>query len=644
MCGISGILNFDGSPVNPEQIRKMNRALIHRGPDDEGVYCDGPIGMGARRLSIFDLSSAGHQPMVSADQRFVVTYNGEIYNWPEIRRELKFRNWRSQSDTETILQAYVERGPECLEMFNGMFAIAIWDRHQRTLFLARDRVGIKPLFIAQQGNRFLFASEAKAMFAVGHPIQPNEGSVWDFLRWGLVDHDSETFFQNVFHFEPATWMQISADGQRKVGRYWNIAEIVKSRPTISADEATEQYAAGLKKSIALNCRSDVPVCAFLSGGVDSTILISFMVQQNLPNLCAFTYDFDTGDTGERLEAKRTADRFGVEHDYATLEHSEVPEYHDKVLYFQEYPLTSMRVISHYKLYARARDRGYTVILDGNGGDQTGGGFEYYWLSAVMDSMRHDGYYAGVKTFHQFMDMYGIPQERRLERLLGCLSGTISPGVCTQDGVPFADPAMLSPEFRAKFRSRFPKYVRPFDTHVLNAQYIDLTCHNQRRVLRMSDRCAMGVGREQRVPVLDHNLIELGFCSAHDARVSGVEKRHYMRQAARKLVPDDIFARPKRSIVDPQRKWLKEELRDWVGDVLHSQSFSELGIFDVKAVRDEFARYVAYEGIPPSSFHLFQYVNVGLWYSRIVNGDMYAGLGKPIAHPAGAATTIGAEAV
>ncbi len=625
MCGIAGILNFDGAPVAPHEIDRMNQTLVHRGPDDDGVYCDGPLGLGTRRLSIFDLSSAGHQPMTSSDGRYVVSYNGEIYNWPEIREELGFDDWRSQTDTETLLQAYVERGPNCLSMFNGMFAFAIWDRKERTLFLARDRVGIKPLFLAEHNGRLLFASEAKALFAAGRPISPNEGAVYDFLRWGLVDHSVETFFDGVYHLEPGTWMRVSADGARTSCRYWDLVDIVNSRPTVSARDATDRYASGLRETIAMYSRSDVPVAAFLSSGVDSSILISFMAEAGIKNLRSFTYDFDTGETGERVDARKTAEYAGVEHDYAILAHKEVPEYFEKALYFQEAPFTSMRILAHLKLYERAQASGFTVILDGNGGDQTGGGFEYYWLSAVMDAMKRDGYDTAAKLFHRFMDQYNIPQEGRLERLLGCLSATLTPGVCTQDGVPFANPSLFSGGFRERHKDRFPTYDRPFDTHVLNAQRIDLMHHNQPRVLRMSDRCSMATSREQRVPVLDHNLIELGFCSAPDARINGTEQRYYMREAARRLLPSDILSRPKRSIVDPQRKWLKDELRDWVGDLFNSRGFAELDILDAKAVRLEYERYCAFDGIPPSGFHIFQFVNIGHWYQRVVSGDMYAGL-------------------
>lgn len=622
MCGIAGILDFGGAEIDPRQIDLMNNSLRHRGPDDGGVYCDGAVGLGNRRLSIFDTSAEGHQPMMSASGRYIMTFNGSVYNWPEIRDRLKFDNWHSQSDTESMLEAYSELGLGFLPLLNGIFAFAIWDREERELLLVRDRVGIKPLFLGTHGNRLVFASEAKAIAVAGNPIAPNEDCIWDFLRWGLIDHDRDTFFKDIHHLEPGTWMKVRANGQISEGRYWDLVEVVGSQSAISVDDAVEQYADGLRQSISLNCRSDVPVCGFISSGVDSTILLSYMAQSSIRNLKAYTYDFSSGDAGELEGARELAGLFDVDYDSAILQADEVPAYLEKAMWHEEYPITSIRVLAYLKLYERARADGYIVVLDGSGGDQIGGGFQHYWLSIVMDRMVKDGPGAGVDLFHQFMDLYDVPSEQRLERLLGCMAATLTPGVSTQDGVPFVRPEFFSKGFMGRHQGRQPTYNRPFDTNLLNYQYVDLTFHNQRRVLRMNDRTSMAVACEQREPVLDHNLIELGFRSVADARVKGTEQRHYMREAARNLLPEKYLRKPKQSIVDPQRKWLKEELRDWAGDAIHSEALASAGILDIDSVKTEFANYCAYEGTPPTSFHIFQFINMALWYDKIANGRAF----------------------
>jgi len=274
----------------------MGRALAHRGPDDRDHLCEA-VGLAHRRLSIFDLSSRGRQPMVRHCGNFVIVHNGEVYNWPEIREELAFDGWASRTDTETVLQAYVERGPACLALFNGMFAFAVWDRRERSLFLARDRVGIKPLLYAETEDEFLFASEAKALFAVGYPKRASEAALYDYLRWGAMDAAEETFFEGVRQLSPGCWMKLEAGGARRTGRYWDLAEIVRNSAPVDVDEAVSAYRDLLSRSIALRSRADVAAGAFLSGGIDSSIVTAELAKARPSGVCAFTYDFDTGDAG-----------------------------------------------------------------------------------------------------------------------------------------------------------------------------------------------------------------------------------------------------------------------------------------------------------------------------------------------------------
>ena len=237
MCGIAGILLPPGDQASVETLKAMSDAVAWRGPDDEGQWCEGGVGLAHRRLSIFDLSKAGWQPMSTPDRRYFITYNGEVYNWPEIREELQFRDWRSQTDTETILHAYAALGPDCLHLFNGIFALAIWDREDQELFLARDRAGIKPLFWAERAGTFWFGSEAKAIHAAGFPKKPNMRSIWEFLRWGLIDHGEATFFQGVRSLLPGEYMipamppSISSLYWASFGFFWIASNFVSLNST-----------------------------------------------------------------------------------------------------------------------------------------------------------------------------------------------------------------------------------------------------------------------------------------------------------------------------------------------------------------------------------------------------------------------------
>ena len=621
MCGIAGIVSMNGSPVREDFVRSMIRVLAHRGPDDEGIFCSGGVGLGHKRLSIFDLSAAGHQPMTSHDGRYVISHNGEVYNWPEIRKQLLFSDWRSKTDTETILQAYIERGPDCLERFNGMFAFAIWDTEERILFLARDRVGIKPLLYGEHDGRFYFASEAKALFAAGFPKQVGEKAIYDYLRWGAIDHGRDTFFKGISCFPQGHWMRISARRGTEIRNYWDITEIVLQSPTVNKDDATERYGELLRESIALRARSDVSIGAFLSGGVDSSIVVSQLTKARSSNISAFTYDFDTGNAGESVYASEVADSLGIKLHHATLGHADVPAYFDKILHHQESPVSSMRVLAVHKLYELCRAKGQTVILEGHGGDQIGAGFEYYWMAAVMDAEREKGPEEARRLTTAFLDQYGIPSDQRKEREKHARMAIKEQGTATQDGRTFVRPDLLGADFSSRHAARPLPLTKPFESYLLNAQYNDFRGGNLQRVLRYTDRASMAVGCEARVPVLDHNIVELSFCSAPDARVNGTRQRHFMREAAKGLLPESQLTRPKRSIVDPQRMWLKNELRPWVRDVLHSEAFAELDFFDTKGVRKEYDDYCSLDGMPPTGFHVFQYVNIALWHDQVIKGDL-----------------------
>ncbi|MBP9853691.1 MAG: asparagine synthase (glutamine-hydrolyzing) [Candidatus Omnitrophica bacterium] len=622
MCGIAGLLNFGNSGIDRDKIQSMTDALAHRGPNGEGIYINGRVGLGHRRLSIFDLSDAGRQPMASPDGRYHITYNGEVYNWIEIRQQLKFNQWKSKTDTETILQSYIERGADCLQLFNGMFAFAIWDNQEQKLFAARDRVGVKPFYYGISNGGFYFASELKAFFAGGFPKKINYTMIYDFLRWGLIDHSTATFFENIVSLEPGNYMTVDKDGNTRIVRYWDLVEIVNHAKTIDTQEAIEQYQMLLGDAINLRMRADVPVGAFLSGGIDSSILVSWLAKHYTGgHLQCYTYEFDTGGAGEGLFAQEVAQSLGLTTNISTLGYKEVPEYFKKVLFHEEMPVTSLRVLSAHKLYEEYKD-GATVILEGHGGDHVGGGFEYYFAAYILDTMEREGTEAAQQEFHKIMDQYGVAKEGRLSKFFNCVGAIRRVGSSTQDGTPFVKTDCLDQTFLRTHQSNHVDFRRPFRSHLLNAQYIDTFHHNLPRVLRYADRGSMAVGRETRVPMLDYRILELGFKSSEKARVFEGQQRYFMRQAAKNLLPENILNRPKRSIVDPQRRWLQHELRDWVQDLFRSNSFKTRGIFNQEQVIKEYERYCREEK-PVTGFHIFQYINMELWFQTMIDGPVHS---------------------
>ena len=616
MCGIAGIVTSAEELAKEPILDRMASALAHRGPDSQGVWSSGGVGLAFRRLSVLDLTNAGNQPMRTPDGRYTIVYNGEIYNWLELRGRLKNRCWRSGTDTETLLHAFAELGPECLQLFNGMFGFAIWDAVERRLFLARDRVGIKPLYFGMQDGRFYFASEPKGMFAAGFEKTPDYQTLYEFLRWGLIDHDAKTFFANVRNLTPGHYLTFSPGSEPVEHCYWSLIDNVLEEPKVSPGAAAEQYAALLDDSIRLQSRADVAVGSALSGGVDSSVLTSRMTRRlGRGSPPSFAYEFGASPMGEGPYAAEVADILGLPLTTVRLFADEIPERFREVIRMHEAPITSMRVIAHHKMYEAVLDQGVTVLLEGSGGDELGAGYEYYYVPYVLDTLRRADGADALGVLNHFMDKFKVPEERRTERLLDSLKTVLRPGVSTQDGVSFVAPHCLSMEFLHDHTQAPLQFEGHFDDFLSRMQYIDFRHIVLPRAMRYTDRASMASGREAREPILDHRIVELSFRTEIEARIKDGHQRDFMRKAARGILPEPLLERPKRTIVDPQRTWLKEELRDWVLELLHSPTIRDVGLFRPSEILDEYRRYSA-ESSPRTSFHLFQFLNVIVWFEEM----------------------------
>ncbi len=617
MCGIAGIINFKDKKIENNRLSSMMQSIRHRGPNDQGIFGFGSVGLVHTRLSIFDLSNAGHQPMISDCKQFVIVFNGEVYNWPEIRKKLKRDDWKSKTDTETILYAFIEKGEECLSLFNGMFAFVIYDKKNKKIFAARDRVGIKPFYYGRQNEEFYFGSEIKALISGGFKKEASHEAIYDFLRWGLIDHCEQTFFKNVFSLKPGHFLNIDSNGHIKEKRYWDLAEITLNNSVINLPDAIEQYRSLLEDAIDLRLRADVKIGSFLSGGVDSSILTSRLVDKlDKNNIECYTYEFDTGSAGEGQHAKEVANSLGISNKLSTLAYKEVPTYFEKVLWNEEMPVTSLRVLSAHKLYEEYKD-GPTIILEGHGGDHIGAGFEYYFAPHIMDIIESHGPEQGVNELVKFMDMYGVEPKDRLKKFFNGISSIANVGSSTQDGTPFVKQECIASDLLAAHEPIRVKFKKKFQSNLLSAQYTDIFHHNLPRVLRYADRGSMAVGRETRVPFLDHRIVEFSFSTSAQARVNGVTQRYFMREAAKNLLPNNILKQPKRSIVDPQRSWMQKELHDWIMDIFNSKSFKHRGIFNQEKVVQEYQNYCKQEK-PVTGFHIFQYINIEMWYRSMID--------------------------
>lgn len=622
MCGITGQLNFNNKTIDKYNFKQMNSLIFHRGPDDFGYYFNNNLALGNVRLSIFDTSDNGHMPMKSKDERFIITYNGEVYNWKEIRKDLKFNKWRSETDTETVLYSYIEKGPECLKLFKGMFSICIWDNKKKEIFLARDREGIKPLYYFKSSEKLIFSSEIKSILKSGINKNINYGELYNFLRWGLIDHSNKTLFKNIYQLKPGCYLKSSKFNNFKIKRYYSLKNEIIESQFIKKKEIENIFFSNLEETIKLYTRSDVKYGTLLSGGTDSSLITSLIAKRLNKNLHTFTYDFK-GSTpnlyGESKKSKKFSKNLQIKNHISHLDSKEVPYLFDKMMYYQELPITSLRVLSEFKLNNLAKELGYSVLISGDGGDHIGGGFKYYWYSIVLDEIKNKGYRAGKLLEKKFLNHFKVKNKKNF--ISNNIGATKNPGTTTTDGVPYFDVSQYKKSFLKLNENEKFIFERPFESNLLNFQYIDLTYHNLPRVLRMKDRASMANGVEMRVPLLDSELVKFSFNLHHYDKVRGIQQRYFMIKAAKKYLKKINVPKNKTSIVDSQREWLKTDLREWAGDALHSKTLKDLGIFNLDNIKKGFDIYCKNE-ITSTSYNFFQIINIVYWYENIFKKKIF----------------------
>lgn len=571
MCGIVGIL---GNGWRDEDLRAMVHAQRHRGPDGEGVYTDFTrgAGLGHNRLSIIDLSDAGRQPMFSADGNFVVTYNGEIYNYLELRRELESSyKFRTRTDTEVLLAAFQKWGEGCLDRLIGMFAFVIWDTKNQSAFAARDRFGVKPFYYLQKDDGTLFfASEIKAIHAAGIPRIADEKTWATYLTYGLYDHSEKTFWRGI-HSLPGGHCLRWSNGRLRILKWYDLGEKVGEDFDESPEsEVAAEYFQLMKESVELRFRSDVPVGINLSGGLDSSSLLGLVheVQGSQSDVKAFT--FTTGDKNydELPWVRRMLDKTNHPLIVGGLTPAEIPALAESVQFFQDEPFGGLPTIAYAKLFERAKENGVTVLLDGNGMDEQWAGYDYYRSAA---------------NGHQPSLVQG-----------------------TNDSP--VRPDCLTPEFRALAEPlEFPNV---FSDKLRNIQYRDTIVTKIPRAMRFNDRISMRSSTELREPFLDHRLFELALRQPVTRKINEKTGKVMLRQIAKGFVGSGLSDAPKRSMQTPQREWLRSELKEWAGEMINvgRNSFAADWL-DHRSVDATFSDFIGGKG--DSSFFIWQWISLGL---------------------------------
>ncbi|MGC1375505.1 MAG: asparagine synthase (glutamine-hydrolyzing) [Anaerolineales bacterium] len=577
MCGISAIL---GPGWNQEQLEAMMRSQRHRGPDASGVWMDraAGVGLGHNRLSIIDLSPAGRQPMCNRDQTLWIVFNGEVYNYLELRAELCNYPYQTQTDTEVILAAYERWGEACLDHFIGMFALMIWDVRRQVLFAARDRFGVKPLYYSRlPDGAMALASEIKALHAAGLPRQPDSVTWATYLAYGVYGHSARTFWQGVQALPAGHALRWQA-GQSTLWRWYDLAERVGNAfNQRSSDIVADEYLTLLEESVRMRFRSDVPVGINLSGGLDSSILLGLVHTIQGAESRVNAYTFATGDPAydELPWVEQMLARTNHPHRICRLTPVEVPDLAARVQQYQDEPFGGLPTLAYARVFEQARSDGVIVLLDGQGLDEQWAGYDYY-RNALTDSSTN----AGKPAF-------GPVQ--------GSRASSVHPECLTEAFRALAEP-FLPP-------NSFPDALRNLQDR--DARYTKIP-----RALRFNDRISMMSSTELREPFLDHRLFELAFRQPTERKISGPTHKVLLRQIAGRLLPGGVAEAPKRPLQTPQREWLRGSLKDWSTACIEAALTLYGGEWlDTDAVRREWRDYQT--GVSDNSFYIWQWVNLGL---------------------------------
>ena len=579
MCGIAGIIQSNPSLYNKQHLKRMTDALAHRGPDGEGLWQNesGNVLLGHRRLSIIDLSDAGNQPMHSPfipypspllgegeNSRYTIIHNGEIYNYIELREDLKKKGYtfHSQTDTEIILAAYDCWQDECVDYFDGMFAFAIWDATKKELFAARDRFGEKPFFYYFDGKQLLFASEMKALWAAGVERTANQKMLFNFITIGYTDNPSqpgETFFENINKLPPATVLKYNTSNNELVlEKYWDI-DPEKQNKKITDNEAIEQFNHLLSTSVKRRLRSDVAIGSSLSGGLDSSSVVAtaslFTGSQSLFN--AFTAVFPGYEKDESVFSKQIADKFNLQQFTVNVSANEMMNDWSTLCHHQEEPFGSASIYAQYKVYELAKQHNVKVLLDGQGADETLAGYHKYYKWYWQELFRNRKLFLSKEL--KAAKEIGVTENFNFKNVIA----SYFPGFATvtlenQYLLKAIRHEDLSKDF-VKLQSKEAYYTTP-DHFTLNGVLHFNTCtHGLEELLRYADRNSMAHGREVRLPFLSHELVEFIFSLPANFKIRNGWTKWILRETMAKSLPTEItWRRDKVGFEPPQKSWMENK--------------------------------------------------------------------------------------
>lgn len=592
MCGICGIWNYKKNrPVERDVLQRMTNSMTHRGPDDSGLDFDDAagVGLGFRRLAIIDLSAAGHQPMSNEDGSVWLVFNGEIYNYLDLRPHLEAKGHRfhSRTDSEVIIHQYEERGAECVKDLNGMFGLAIWDAPKQRMVFARDRVGKKPLYYYDDGQRLLFASELKAILADRSvPRELDYEALGQYLTLGYVP-PPRTIFRGVKKLPPGHVM-VFENGQATISRYWDWLPAFQPNYARSEEEWAEELREVLKTVVQDRLMSDVPLGAFLSGGLDSSAVVATMAMLSDQPVKTFSIGFENEKYNELSYARLVAERFNTDHHEQIVEPESLRDLLPRLAEQFDEPFADSSAIPTYYVSKMARQH-VTVTLSGDGGDETLAGYERYTramretradripqpLRRMVFALPNALMPTGIKG-KNFVRRMTLSAQDRYTLIMRRLSEQQIQSLFTADAVRQMNGNKLA------YLDSFMKQAAGLD-YLSQLQYVDGMSYLPEDILVKVDRTSMLNSLEARCPLLDYRFMELAASIPAQLRWRQGDGKYILKRALRGILPDDILTRSKMGFGIPLREWFRDDLSGYAADILLNQRARERGLFEPQAV-------------------------------------------------------------
>jgi asparagine synthase (glutamine-hydrolysing) len=638
MCGICGIRAIrDDFPAGEELVTKMNYTIVHRGPDDGGAWASDEHGVALahRRLSIIDLSYAGHQPMSNEDGTVWITFGGEIYNHLDLRPELEAKGhvYRSQTDTETIIHLYEEEGPRCVERLHGMFHYAIWDSRTRELHLARDRLGKKPVYFAQPGGNFIFASEIKALLV--HPALTadlDEDAFFHYLTF-VCTPAPMTMFKGVHKMEPAERMTVRADGTTESEIYWSpfSEQVAAEVESMSEPELKERLLELLRKSIQRRMMSDVPFGVFLSGGIDSSTNVALMDELMGDPVQTFSVGFEDPRYNELGYARRIVEQFGTDHHEMVMTAADLERFVPELVYHQDEPLADPTSVPVHYVSKLARDSGTVVVQVGEGSDELFHGYEGYITHARFRRRYWPPFQRVPRPLRKALSKAALAIALRSGRFLGHAQAIeeASEGRLPFWGGAIAYQGALKDLVLSNGRPHPDSYAiverflkdaereRPDADLLQKMTYLELKNRLAELLLMRVDKMTMANSVEARVPFLDHELVEFALALPAEMKVRNGEGKYLLKKAVEGILPPEVINRPKQGFVAPMSEWLRGEMGEKMRRDIRKSTLTERGLLDYDVIDRLWEAHRSGRG--EWAFQLWNIYNVSAWHDYWVAG-------------------------